>query len=40
MMRTTLGLFCLAALLSAGVERVLQTNSAGDNVHVIDAATN
>jgi YVTN family beta-propeller protein len=34
-----LGLLVAAASLSAAV-RVLQTNSAGDNVHVIDPATN
>ena len=39
MTRTMLGLLVAAASLSAAV-RVLQTNSAGDNIHVIDPATN
>ena len=37
--RTMLGILVAAASLGAAV-RVLQTNSAGDNVHVIDPATN
>ena len=39
MKRTIAGLILAAAGLSAA-SRVLQTNSAGDNVHVIDPATN
>lgn len=39
MTRTMLGLLVAALSLTAAV-RVLQTNSAGDNVHVIDPATN
>lgn len=39
MTRTMLGLLVAAASLGAAV-RVLQTNSAGDNIHVIDPATN
>jgi YVTN family beta-propeller protein len=37
--RTLLGLLFAAASLNAAV-RVLQTNAAGDNIHVIDPATN
>jgi len=37
--RTMLGLFVVAASLGAAV-RVIQTNAAGDNIHVIDPATN
>jgi YVTN family beta-propeller protein len=41
MTRTVLGVFAVAAFLyGADGVRVLQTNSAGDNVHVIDPATN
>jgi len=40
-MRTLLITLLIApALLAANAERVVQTNSAGDNVHVIDPATN
>lgn len=39
MTRTMLGLLAAAGLLSAE-SRVLQTNAAGDNIHVIDPATN
>ena len=39
MTRTMLGVLIAAASLSAAV-RVVQTNSAGDNLHVIDPATN
>jgi YVTN family beta-propeller protein len=39
MTRTMLGLLLAAASLSAQV-RVLQTNAAGDNIHIIDPATN
>lgn len=39
MTRTMLTLFLAAASLSAAV-RVLQSNAAGDNIHVIDPATN
>lgn len=40
MIRATLAMFVGAIVLSAGVVRVLQTNSAGDNIHIIDPATN
>ena len=40
MIRTVLGIFIAATLLHADGARVLQTNSAGDNIHVIDPATN
>jgi DNA-binding beta-propeller fold protein YncE len=40
MIRTLIGVLIGAATLTAGVVRVLQTNSAGDNIHVIDPATN
>ncbi len=40
MIRLMLGLFAAASLLTAGEARVLQTNAAGDNTHVIDPATN
>jgi len=39
-MRLTISLLAAMASLNAQVVRVLQTNSAGDNVHVIDPATN
>jgi YVTN family beta-propeller protein len=39
MKRTALGVFA-AAMLLHGQARVLQTNAAGDNIHVIDPATN
>jgi len=39
MTRMMLGLLLAAASLSAAV-RVLQSNAAGDNIHVIDPATN
>ena len=35
-----LGIFAAAAMLRADGARVLQTNAAGDNIHVIDPATN
>ena len=35
-----LGIFLAAASLMADAVRVLQSNSAGDNIHVIDPATN
>src|SRR5947199_7400339 len=38
--RVALGSFAAMALLYAQANRVLQTNSAGDNIHVIDPATN
>ena len=40
MIRTMLGLLVAAVSLMAGGARVIQTNSAGDCVHVIDPATN
>src|SRR5882672_12660733 len=40
MIRGMLAIFLAAATLTAGVVRVLQSNSAGDNIHVIDPATN
>jgi YVTN family beta-propeller protein len=40
MIRVMLGVLALATALSADTVRVLQTNAAGDNVHVIDPATN
>ena len=40
MIRGMLGIFLVTTSLSADALRVLQTNSAGDNVHVIDPATN
>src|SRR5947199_6457941 len=40
MIRAVLGMFAAAMLLLADGARVLQTNSAGDNIHVIDPATN
>ena len=40
MIRGMLGILLAAASLTAGVVRVLQSNSAGDNIHVIDPATN
>jgi YVTN family beta-propeller protein len=40
MIRCMLGVFLLTTSLSADALRVLQSNSAGDNIHVIDPATN
>ena len=40
MIRVMLGTLVVAATLTAGVVRVLQTNAAGDNIHIIDPATN
>ena len=40
MIRTALGVFAAVTLLYADGARVLQTNAAGDNIHVIDPATN
>jgi YVTN family beta-propeller protein len=40
MKRVLLGIFASAALLSADAVRVLQSNAAGDSIHVIDPATN
>jgi YVTN family beta-propeller protein len=40
MIRVMFGVLALATVLSADTVRVLQTNAAGDNVHVIDPATN
>src|SRR6266481_5353064 len=40
MIRPMLGILLLAVALNAEGVRVLQTNSAGDNIHVIDPATN
>ena len=40
MIRVTLALLCAVSLMVANAARVLQTNSAGDNIHVIDPATN
>ena len=40
MIRAMLGALVVAMSLTAGVVRVLQTNAAGDNIHVIDPATN
>src|SRR5947209_5262176 len=40
MIRIIIGIFLVTISLSAGALRVLQSNSAGDNVHVIDPATN
>jgi YVTN family beta-propeller protein len=40
MIRATLGVLVAATSLLAGTARVLQTNAAGDNIHVIDPATN
>ena len=41
MIRTALGVFGAVMLLAPRTAaRVLQTNAAGDNVHVIDPATN
>jgi YVTN family beta-propeller protein len=40
MIRTALSFFAAVTLLNADVVRVLQTNAAGDNIHVIDPATN
>ena len=40
MIRAMLGTLVVATSLAAGVVRVLQTNAAGDNIHVIDPATN
>jgi len=40
MTRAVLAFLLAAAPLKADAVRVLQTNSAGDNVHVIDPATN
>ena len=40
MIRVALGILILVASLASGAVRVLQTNAAGDNVHVIDPATN
>jgi YVTN family beta-propeller protein len=39
MMRVMLGLLAASAAMAGGVVRVLQTNAAGDNIHVIDPAT-
>jgi YVTN family beta-propeller protein len=40
MIRAGLGVFAAVMLLHPDGARVLQTNSAGDNIHVIDPATN
>jgi YVTN family beta-propeller protein len=40
MTRVAMGVFGAVMLLRADSARVLQTNSAGDNIHVIDPATN
>lgn len=40
MIRTILGIVAAAMALHADGARVLQTNAAGDNIHVIDPATN
>jgi YVTN family beta-propeller protein len=40
MIRAALGILVVAASLMASAYRVVQTNSAGDSVHVIDPATN
>ena len=40
MIRLLIGILLALTSLAAGVVRVLQTNSAGDNIHVIDPATN
>lgn len=40
MIRTSFALLAAALLVQAQVARVLQTNSAGDNIHLIDPATN
>ena len=40
MIRVALGVFATMTLLHADGARVLQTNAAGDNIHVIDPATN
>lgn len=40
MIRALLAMAVSVSLAAAGVVRVLQTNSAGDNIHVIDPATN
>ncbi len=40
MIRAMLGVLLAATSLTAGTARVLQTNAAGDNIHVIDPATN
>jgi YVTN family beta-propeller protein len=40
MIRAMLGVLVAATSLLAGTARVLQTNAAGDNIHVIDPATN
>ena len=40
MIRAMLGILVAATALTAGTARVIQTNSAGDNIHVIDPATN
>ena len=39
MIRAAFGIFTAVTLLHAEL-RVLQTNAAGDNIHVIDPATN
>jgi YVTN family beta-propeller protein len=40
MIRAMLGILVAATSLTAGTARVIQTNAAGDNIHVIDPATN
>jgi YVTN family beta-propeller protein len=40
MMRAVFGAFLAMTAMAAGVVRVLQSNAAGDNIHVIDPATN
>src|SRR3954469_2980035 len=40
MKRALLAIFAAYTLLHADSVRVLQTNAAGDNIHVIDPATN
>jgi YVTN family beta-propeller protein len=40
MIRSMLGILTMAVALTAATERVIQTNAAGDNAHVIDPATN
>src|SRR5437016_2732757 len=40
MIRAMAGILLVTASLSADAVRVLQTNAAGDNIHVIDPATN
>jgi YVTN family beta-propeller protein len=40
MIRVMIGILCAMSLMAANAARVLQTNSAGDNIHIINPDTN